>query len=83
LVFPLYDMTWPMEEMPYNNVASCCLAVPWYYISGEGLGKLPWASGNNDIYSILRSGLTWDKKDRLLPTAATADNNIYYMPCSG
>lgn len=36
LVFLLYDITWLIEEMPYDNVDSFCLAVPWYYVLGEG-----------------------------------------------
>ena len=34
-------MTWPMEEMPHDDVASCCLAPPWHYASGKDLGELP------------------------------------------
>jgi len=28
--------TWPIEEMPYNDVASFCLAASWNYVLGEG-----------------------------------------------
>ncbi|KAL2063230.1 hypothetical protein VTL71DRAFT_5034 [Oculimacula yallundae] len=36
LAFPSCDMTWPMEEMPHDDVAGFCLAAPCHYASGEG-----------------------------------------------
>jgi hypothetical protein len=41
LAFPSCNMTWLMEEMPHNDVASCCLATPWHYASGKDLSELP------------------------------------------
>jgi len=36
LAFISCDMTWPMEEMPHDDVVGFCLAAPWHYASGEG-----------------------------------------------
>jgi hypothetical protein len=66
-----------MEEMPHDDVASCCLAEPWHYASGKDLGELPWADGGDDMHSMPWSRLTWDEKDRLLPPVAVADDHLY------
>jgi hypothetical protein len=29
-------MTWPIEEMPYHDMADLCLDAPWNYVSGKG-----------------------------------------------
>ncbi|KAF8847548.1 hypothetical protein BDZ45DRAFT_321194 [Acephala macrosclerotiorum] len=40
LAFLLYDMTWPMEAMPHNDIASFCLAALWHMRRGKDLGEL-------------------------------------------
>ena len=36
--FPFYAVTiWPIEEISYDDVASCCLDVPQDYCRGKGL----------------------------------------------
>jgi hypothetical protein len=47
------------------------------------VGGRVWVGGDGDMHSMLRSGLTWDEKDRLLPTVAVADDNVHCVPCSG
>jgi hypothetical protein len=36
LVLLSRDMTWPIEEMPHNDVAGCWLAAPQNYILRKG-----------------------------------------------
>jgi hypothetical protein len=70
-------MTWPMEEMPHDDVASCCLAAPWHYASGKDLGELPWAGGDDDMRCMPWSRLICDVKDRLLPPVPAADDHLH------
>jgi hypothetical protein len=70
-----------MEEMPYNDIASFCLATPWHYVSGEGSRYGTLYYRNDDIYCIPWFGLTCNEKDRFLPNVAVADNNLYYTVC--
>ncbi|PVH67638.1 hypothetical protein DL98DRAFT_279430 [Cadophora sp. DSE1049] len=36
LAFLSCDMTWSMEVMPHDDIASFCLAAPWHYAPREG-----------------------------------------------
>ena len=60
-------MTWPSAAWLRHGITR----------RGKGLCELPSAGVDGDMHSMLRSGLTWDEKDRLLPTVAVADDNLH------
>lgn len=43
LALPSCCIIWPIEEMPLDDVASLCLAVPWHYALGKGSWWAPCA----------------------------------------
>jgi hypothetical protein len=54
-------MTWPIEEMPYDDVAGFCLAAPQNYVSGKDLSELPCA------VEMIICAICLDEKGRFLP----------------
>jgi hypothetical protein len=41
--------TWPMEEMPHDDVAGFCPAAPQNYVSEKDLGEFTWSGGDSDM----------------------------------
>jgi hypothetical protein len=74
-------MTWLIEEMPHDDVASFCLATPWHYVLGEGSRCSTLYYEDDDIRYMPWFGLNYNEKDRFLLNVAIVDNNLYYAMC--
>jgi hypothetical protein len=64
LVVPLCVATWPIEEMPHDDVAGCSVELRVI----EGSRWAPLSRGDGDMRCMPWSGLTFDEKGRFLPT---------------
>ena len=78
LVVPSCVATWPIEEMPHDDVAGFCLAAPRNYVSGEGsrwAPLVPWRRWYA-LYALIWADL-W-REGPISAYVAVADDNLHY-----